>query len=233
MKRGIGFWGKVGWGLVAVAGAVALGVVALRRGEPVNALWLVVATGCVYAIGYRFHSAWLMATVLAIEPQRKTPSERLADGRDFVKTNRWVVFGHHFAAIAGPGPLVGPVLAAQFGYLPGFLWILIGAVLGGAVHDSIILWLSVRRSGKSVGQMLREEVGPVAGTLAVVGLLGIITMLMAVLALVVVRALAESPWGLFTIVLTMPLALAMGVGMRGAGGTRTAWVTVLGVLGLL
>ncbi|MDA1340501.1 MAG: carbon starvation protein A, partial [Verrucomicrobia bacterium] len=197
MKRGIGFWGKVGWGLVAVAGAVALGVVALRRGEPVNALWLVVATGCVYAIGYRFHSAWLMATVLAIEPQRKTPSERLADGRDFVKTNRWVVFGHHFAAIAGPGPLVGPVLAAQFGYLPGFLWILIGAVLGGAVHDSLILWLSVRRSGKSVGQMIREEVGPVAGTLAVVGLLGIITMLMAVLALVVVRALAESPWGLF------------------------------------
>lgn len=233
MKSGIRFWGKVGWGLVAMAGAVALGVVAWQRGEPVNALWLVVATGCVYAIGYRFHSAWLMATVLSIEPQRKTPSERLADGRDFVKTNRWVVFGHHFAAIAGPGPLVGPVLAAQFGYLPGFLWILIGAVLGGAVHDSIILWLSVRRRGKSVGQMLREEVGPVAGTLAVVGLLGIITMLMAVLALVVVRALAESPWGLFTIVLTMPLALAMGVGMRGAGGTRTAWVTVLGVLGLV
>jgi carbon starvation protein len=150
-----------------------------------------------------------------------------------VKTNRWVVFGHHFAAIAGPGPLVGPVLAAQFGYLPGLLWILIGAVLGGAVHDSIILWLSVRRGGKSVGQMLREEVGPAAGTLAVIGLLGILTMLMAVLALVVVRALAESPWGLFTIVLTMPLALAMGVGMRGAGGTRTAWVTVLGVLALI
>jgi len=233
MKSGIGLLGKVGWGLVAMAGAVALGVVAWQRGEPVNALWLVVATGCVYAIGYRFHSAWLMATVLSIEPQRKTPSERLADGRDFVKTNRWVVFGHHFAAIAGPGPLVGPVLAAQFGYLPGFLWILIGAVLGGAVHDSIILWLSVRRRGKSVGQMLREEVGPVAGTLAVVGLLGIITMLMAVLALVVVRALAESPWGLFTIVLTIPLALAMGLGMRGAGGTRTAWVTVLGVLGLV
>jgi carbon starvation protein len=150
-----------------------------------------------------------------------------------VKTNRWVVFGHHFAAIAGPGPLVGPVLAAQFGYLPGFLWILIGAVLGGAVHDSIILWLSLRRRGKSVGQMLRDEVGPVAGTLAVVGLLGIITMLMAVLALVVVKALAESPWGLFTIVLTMPLALAMGLGMRGANGQRTLVVTVLGVLGLV
>jgi carbon starvation protein len=158
---------------------------------------------------------------------------RHADGRDFVKTNRWVVFGHHFAAIAGPGPLVGPVLAAQFGYLPGLLWILIGGVLGGAVHDSIILWLSVRRGGKSVGQMLREEVGSAAGTLAVIGLLGILTMLMAVLALVVVRALAESPWGLFTIVLTMPLALAMGVGMRGAGGTRTAWVTILGVLALV
>jgi carbon starvation protein len=218
---------------VAILGAISLGVVAFCRGEAVNALWLVVATGCVYALGYRFHSAWLMATVLTIDPARTTPAVRHADGRDFVKTNRWVVFGHHFAAIAGPGPLVGPVLAAQFGYLPGLLWILIGAVLGGAVHDSIILWLSVRRGGKSVGQMLREEVGPTAGTLAVIGLLGILTMLMAVLALVVVRALAESPWGLFTIVLTMPLALAMGVGMRGAGGTRTAWVTVLGVLALV
>ena len=218
---------------MAILGAISLGVVAFRRGEPVNALWLIVATGCVYALGYRFHSAWLMATVLTINPARTTPAVRHADGRDFVKTNRWVVFGHHFAAIAGPGPLVGPVLAAQFGYLPGLLWILIGAVLGGAVHDSIILWLSVRRGGKSVGQMLREEVGPAAGTLAVIGLLGILTMLMAVLALVVVRALAESPWGLFTIVLTMPLALAMGVGMRGAGGVRTAWVTVLGVLALV
>ena len=226
-------WAKMAWLLVALIGAGSLGVVAFERGEPVNALWLIVATGCVYAIGYRFHSAWLMATVLAIDPIRKTPAERQADGHDFVKTNRWVVFGHHFAAIAGPGPLVGPVLAAQFGYLPGLLWILIGAVLGGAVHDSIILWLSLRRRGKSVGQMLREEVGPVAGTLAVIGLLGIITMLMAVLALVVVKALAESPWGLFTIVLTMPLALAMGLGMRGADGRRTLIVTVVGVLGLV
>ncbi len=226
-------WAKVVWGVVGLVGAGALGVVAWQRGEPVNALWLVVATGCVYAIGYRFHSAWLMASVLAIEPGRVTPAERKADGRDFVKTNRWVVFGHHFAAIAGPGPLVGPVLAAQFGYLPGVLWILIGAVMGGAVHDSIILWLSVRRGGKSVGQMMREEVGPAAGTLCLVGLLGIITILMAVLALVVVRALAESPWGLFTIVLTMPLALGMGLGMRGAGGVRTFWVTVFGVLGLV
>jgi len=233
MKKGLSLTARVGWGLVAILGAISLGVVAFCRGEAVNALWLVVATGCVYALGYRFHSAWLMATVLTIDPARTTPAVRHADGRDFVKTNRWVVFGHHFAAIAGPGPLVGPVLAAQFGYLPGLLWILIGAVLGGAVHDSIILWLSVRRGGKSVGQMLREEVGPTAGTLAVIGLLGILTMLMAVLALVVVRALAESPWGLFTIVLTMPLALAMGVGMRGAGGTRTAWVTVLGVLALV
>lgn len=233
MRKSPGWLGRIGWGIVAVAGAVSLGVVAWQRGEPVNALWLIVATGCVYAIGYRFHSAWLMATVLMVDPARKTPAERHADGRDFVKTNRWVVFGHHFAAIAGPGPLVGPVLAAQFGYLPGLLWILIGAVLGGAVHDSIILWLSVRRRGKSVGQMLREEVGPAAGTIAVIGLLGILTMLMAVLALVVVRALAESPWGLFTIVLTMPLALAMGIGMRGAGSVRTAWVTVLGVLALV
>ena len=233
MRNSPGWLAKILWGVVAVVGAGALGWVAWQREEPVNALWLVVATGCVYAIGYRFHSAWLMATVLAVNPKRKTPAEQYSDGRDFVKTNRWVVFGHHFAAIAGPGPLVGPVLAAQFGYLPGLLWILIGAVLGGAVHDSIILWLSVRRRGKSVGQMLREEVGPVAGTIAVIGLLGILTMLMAVLALVVVRALAESPWGLFTILLTMPLALAMGLGMRGAGGTRTAWVTVLGVLSLI
>jgi len=224
---------RVGWLGVALGGAVALGVVGLQRGEPVNALWLVVATGCVYAIGYRFHSAWLMATVLMIDESRETPAIRHADGRDFVKTNRWVVFGHHFAAIAGPGPLVGPVLAAQFGYLPGLLWILIGAVLGGAVHDSIILWLSVRRGGKSVGQMLRDEVGPTAGTIAVIGLLGILTMLMAVLALVVVRALAESPWGLSTIVLTMPLALVMGLGLRGAGGVRTGWVTGLGVLALV
>ena len=224
---------RVGWLGVALGGAVALGGVGLQRGEPVNALWLVVATGCVYAIGYRFHSAWLMATVLMIDESRETPAIRHADGRDFVKTNRWVVFGHHFAAIAGPGPLVGPVLAAQFGYLPGLLWILIGAVLGGAVHDSIILWLSVRRGGKSVGQMLRDEVGPTAGTIAVIGLLGILTMLMAVLALVVVRALAESPWGLSTIVLTMPLALVMGLGLRGAGGVRTGWVTGLGVLALV
>ena len=233
MRNSPGWLAKILWGAVAVVGAGALGWVAWQREEPVNALWLVVATGCVYAIGYRFHSAWLMATVLAVNPKRKTPAEQYSDGRDFVKTNRWVVFGHHFAAIAGPGPLVGPVLAAQFGYLPGLLWILIGEVLGGAVHDSIILWLSVRRRGKSVGQMLREEVGPVAGTIAVIGLLGILTMLMAVLALVVVRALAESPWGLFTILLTMPLALAMGLGMRGAGGARTAWVTVLGVLSLI
>jgi carbon starvation protein len=233
MVKKLSGMGKLGWLAVALIGAASLGVVAFERGEPVNALWLIVATGCVYAIGYRFHSAWLMATVLTIDPSRQTPAERHADGQDFVKTNRWVVFGHHFAAIAGPGPLVGPVLAAQFGYLPGLLWILIGAVLGGAVHDSIILWLSLRRRGKSVGQMLRDEVGPVAGTLAVVGLLGIITMLMAVLALVVVKALAESPWGLFTIVLTMPLALAMGLGMRGANGQRTLVVTVLGVLGLV
>ncbi|MFZ9873890.1 MAG: carbon starvation CstA family protein [Candidatus Methylacidiphilales bacterium] len=233
MAKNLSGMAKLGWLGVALVGAASLGVVAFERGEPVNALWLIVATGCVYAIGYRFHSAWLMATVLTIDPSRQTPAERHADGQDFVKTNRWVVFGHHFAAIAGPGPLVGPVLAAQFGYLPGFLWILIGAVLGGAVHDSIILWLSLRRRGKSVGQMLRDEVGPVAGTLAVVGLLGIITMLMAVLALVVVKALAESPWGLFTIVLTMPLALAMGLGMRGANGQRTLVVTVLGVLGLV
>jgi carbon starvation protein len=224
----------LGWTAVAAAGAASVAVLALSRGEPVSALWMVVAANCTFAIAYRFHSAWLMARVLTVDELRATPAEVHADGKDFVKTNRWVVFGHHFAAIAGPGPLVGPVLAAQFGYLPGFLWILIGAVLGGAVHDSVVLFCSVRRRGKSLGQMVREEVGPFAGLAALVGVTAISVILLAVLALVVVNALAESPWGVFTIAATVPIGLAMGMALRsGAGGRRLHWVTAAGVAGLL
>src|SRR4051794_692813 len=205
------------WSLVALLGAASIAVLALSRHEPVNALWMVVAALCVFAISYRFHSAWLMAKVLTLDDLRATPAEVSADGRDFVKTNKWVVFGHHFAAIAGPGPLVGPVLAAQFGYLPGMLWMLIGATLGGAVHDSVILFCSTRRGGKSLGQMVRDEVGPFAGGIALVSIVAIMVILLAVLALVVVNALAESPWGLFTILATMPIAVAMGLAMRSGG----------------
>lgn len=175
---------------------------------------MVVAAVCTFAIAYRFHSAWLMAKVLTLDDSRVTPAVACDDGRDYVPTNRWVVFGHHFAAIAGPGPLVGPVLAAQFGYLPGMLWILIGATLGGAVHDSLILFCSIRRKGKSLGQMVREEVGTFAGLTAQVSVALIMIIILSVLALVVVNALAESPWGLFTIAASMPIAMIMGVGMR-------------------
>ncbi len=224
-----------GWSAIAVAGAASVAVLAWSRGEPVSALWMVVAAACVFAIAYRFHSAWLMAKVLTIDELRATPSETHSDGKDFVKTNRWVVFGHHFAAIAGPGPLVGPVLAAQFGYLPGFLWILIGAVFGGAVHDSIILFCSVRRRGKSLGQMVRDEVGPFAGLAALISITAISVILLAVLGLVVVNALSESPWGVFTIASTMPIALAMGIALRSGGHDRgrLGWVTAAGVVGLL
>lgn len=220
---------------MAILGAVSIGMLAWSRGEPVNALWMVVAALCVFAIGYRFHSAWLMAEVLTLDELRATPAEVHADGHNFVRTNRWVVFGHHFAAIAGPGPLVGPVLAAQFGYLPGMLWMLIGATLGGAVHDSVILFCSTRRGGKSLGQMVREEVGPFAGGAAIISIIAIMTILLAVLALVVVKALAESPWGLFTIAATMPIAVAMGVGMKtvGRAGKGLALVSAFGVAALL
>ncbi|MEY2877812.1 MAG: Carbon starvation protein [Verrucomicrobiota bacterium] len=225
----------LGWSVVAGLGAAAIAVLASSRGEPVNALWMVVAAGCVFAIGYRFHSAWLMAEVLTLDELRATPAELHEDGKDFVKTNKWVVFGHHFAAIAGPGPLVGPVLAAQFGFLPGLLWMLVGATLGGAVHDSVIMFCSVRRRGKSLGQMVRDEVGPFAGGVALISIVAIMTILLAVLALVVVNALAESPWGLFTIAATMPIAVFMGLGMRGVGshGRGLVIVSVLGVIALL
>lgn len=224
----------LGWSLVALLGAASVGVLAWSRGEPVSALWMVVASLCVFAISYRFHSAWLMAKVLTLDDLRATPAEVNADGRDFVKTNKWVVFGHHFAAIAGPGPLVGPVLAAQFGYLPGMLWMLIGATLGGAVHDSVVLFCSTRRRGKSLGQMVRDEVGPFVGAIALVSIVAIMVILLAVLALVVVKALAESPWGLFTIAATMPIAVIMGLAMRRAGsGKALGWISAFGVIALL
>jgi carbon starvation protein len=223
------------WASVVVAGVGSIAVLALSRGEPVSALWMVVAAGCVFAVSYRFHSAWLMAKVLTLDELRATPAVVHEDGHDFVRTNKWVVFGHHFAAIAGPGPLVGPVLAAQFGFMPGLLWMLIGATLGGAVHDCVIMFCSVRRSGKSLAQMVREEVGPFAGLAALVSIIAIMVILLAVLGLVVVNALAESPWGLFTIAATMPIAVAMGCAMRfgGGGGKWLAAVSVFGVAALL
>ncbi|MBZ5721589.1 MAG: carbon starvation protein A [Acidobacteriia bacterium] len=202
------------WFAVAVLGALAVATIALHRGEEINALWLVVAAVCSYALGYRFYSKFVAAKVLALDPQRATPAERLDNGRDFVPTNKWVVFGHHFAAIAGPGPLVGPVLAAQFGYLPGTLWILAGAVFGGCVQDFVILLFSVRRDGKSLTEMAREEIGRVGGFVAYVAVISIIVILLGVAALIVVNALKSSPWGAFTIAMTIPIALLMGLYLR-------------------
>jgi len=221
------------WTLVVVLGTGSIAFLALARNEPVSALWLVVAAVCVFAVAWRFHSAWLMARVLTVDELRATPAVVHEDGRDYVRTNRWIVFGHHFAAIAGPGPLVGPVLAAQFGYLPGMLWILVGATLGGAVHDSIILFCSIRRRGKSLGQMVREEVGPFTGFLALISIIAIMIILLAVLALVVVNALAKSPWGLFTIATTMPIAVLMGLSLRYWMPGRVGLVSTFGVIGLL
>ena len=202
------------WFLLLLSGAWAYAVLAFRRGEPVNSAHILIAAVCTYAIGYRFYSKWIAARVLTLNDRRATPCEVHDDGKDFVKTNKWVVFGHHFAAIAGPGPLVGPVLAAQFGYLPGTLWILIGVVLGGAVQDFAILFCSMRRDGKSLGQMVKEELNSPAGFIAVLAILAILVILLAVLALVVVKALAESPWGIFTVGATIPIALFMGGYMR-------------------
>jgi len=202
------------WAAVAVTAAFCLGGIALNRGEHINSIWLVLAAACSYATGYRFYSRFLAARVLALDDRRATPAERLRDGQDFEPTNKWILFGHHFAAIAGPGPLVGPVLAAQFGYLPGTLWIVIGAVLGGAAQDFVILFASMRRDGKSLGQMAREEIGKVAGFCALITVLLIMIIMLAVMALVVVNALKGSPWGAFTIAATIPIAVFMGLYLR-------------------
>jgi carbon starvation protein len=202
------------WGLIAVLGAFALADIAFNRGEPINSLWLVVAASCIYLVGYRFYAKFIALKVMALNDDRATPAERLRNGHDFEPTNKWIVLGHHFAAIAGPGPLVGPTLAAQFGYLPGTLWIIVGAVLGGAVQDFVILFASMRRDGKSLGQMAREEIGRVGGITALVTVLLIMIILLAVVALVVVNALKGSPWGTFTIAATMPIAVFMGLYLR-------------------
>src|SRR5436305_12932695 len=211
ITRTMTMWKKLLWIAVTLLGLGSIAILAMSRGEQINALWIIIAGLCAFAISYRFYSKWLASKVLLLNDERATPALVQNDGKDFVPTNKWVVFGHHFAAIAGPGPLVGPVLAAQFGYLPGMLWILIGATLGGGVHDAIVMFSSIRRGGKSLGQMLKEEVNPLVGFVAMISVLAIMTILLAVLGLVVVKAMAESPWSLFTITMTIPLALAMGV----------------------
>lgn len=221
------------WIAVALLGASAVGGIALNRGESINAMWFITAAACVYAIGYRFYAAWITAKVLVIDETRATPAERLDNGRDFVPTNKWVVFGHHFAAIAGPGPLVGPTLAAQFGYLPGTLWILIGAVLGGAVQDMVTLFFSTRRNARSLGQMARDEIGPVGGAAALVGTFLIMIILIAVLGLVVVNAMKHSPWATSTIAATIPIAMIVGVYMRNFRPGRVLEASALGVILLL
>jgi len=202
------------WFLIAILGASALGGIALNRGESINALWFIVAALCIYAVAYRFYSAWIAATVLTLDETRAMPAERLNNGRDFVPTNKWIVFGHHFAAIAGPGPLVGPTLAAQFGYLPGTLWIVIGSVLGGCVQDMIVMFCSSRRNGRSLGQIAREEIGVIGGAAALTGTILIMIILIAVLGLVVVKAMYHSAWATSTVFATIPIAMLVGVYMR-------------------
>ena len=218
---------------LAVIGAFAVSGIALNRGEPINALWILTAAVCLYTIGFRFYAAWITARVLATDGSRATPAERLDNGRDFVPTPRWVVFGHHFAAIAGPGPLIGPTLAAQFGYLPGTLWILIGSVLGGCVQDMVILFLSTRRNGRSLGQMARDELGPVGGLAAQFGTLAIMIILIAVLSLVVVNAMKHSPWASATVFATVPIAMLIGFYMRGVRPGRVLEASAIGIALLL
>lgn len=221
------------WGLISALGAASFGILALNRGESINSIWLITAAICVYAIGYRFYSKFMAKRVFELDDNRKTPSEINNDGKDFVPTNKVVLFGHHFAAIAGAGPLVGPILAAQMGYLPGTLWIVVGVVLAGAVQDFIILFASTRRNGKSLGEMIKDEMGKVTGIIAMVGILGIMIILLAVLGLVVVKALVGSPWGLFTVASTIPIAILMGIYMRFVRPGRIGEATVLGIILLI
>src|SRR6478736_6651850 len=221
------------WLAVAVVGAFAFAALALGRGETVNAVWLVTAALSVYFIAYRFYSKYIAERVLQVDDARPTPAVRHNDGMDYAPTNKWVLYGHHFAAIAGAGPLVGPVLAAQMGFLPGTLWILVGVVTAGAVQDFIVLFVSVRRDGKSLGEMIKMELGPIPGSLALVGVLAIMIIILAVLALVVVKALTGSPWGLFTIAATIPIALLMGVYMRFIRPGRVGEASAFGVVLLL
>ncbi len=221
------------WFAVALLGAFALSGIALNRGESINALWLITAAVCIYAIAYRFYAAWIAAKVLMVDETRATPAERLENGSDFVPTNKWVVFGHHFAAIAGPGPLIGPTLAAQFGYLPGTLWILIGAVLGGAVQDMVVLFISTRRNARSLGQMARDEIGPIGGAAALIGTFLIMIILIAVLGLVVVNAMKHSPWATSTVAATIPIAMLVGFYMRNFRPGRVLEASAIGLILLL
>lgn len=223
------------WTIISIVAAVSLSVVTgiINPAENVNALWLVVASGCFFAIAYRFYGSFVAAKVLTIDGARETPAKRLFDGIDYHPTNRWVLFGHHFAAIAGAGPLIGPMLAAQFGYLPGFLWILIGSVLGGAVHDTVILFASVRRNGRSLAQIARDEMGPVGGVAASFAILFILIVALAGLGLAVVNALAKSPWGTFTIAMTIPIALFMGIYLYRIRQGKVREMSVIGVILLL
>src|SRR6266567_3813264 len=225
------WWKKLLWIVISATGVWAMARLALSRGEQISALWIVLAGFCALSISYRFYSKWLATKVLVLNEERATPAILQNDNKDYVPTNRWMVFGHHFAAIAGPGPLVGPVLSAQFGFLPGTLWILIGATLGGGVHDMIVLFASIRRRGKTLGQMVKEEIGHGVGALALISVLAIMIILLAVLALVVVQALAKSPWGVFTIAMTIPIALLMGAGLR-SGLFNVSWITAFGIVGL-
>ncbi|MEP6834611.1 MAG: carbon starvation CstA family protein [Gemmatimonas sp.] len=218
------------WLGVAALGAGAFGILALHKGETINAAWLLTAAVCTYMIAYRFYSKIIAANIFALDATRQTPAERLEDGRDYIPTNRWIVFGHHFAAIAGPGPLVGPTLAAQFGYLPGALWIAVGVALGGAVQDCVILCASLRRNGKSLGQMAKDEIGPIAGGTALVAVLGIMIILIAVLGLIVVNALKGSPWGVVTIGLTIPIALFMGAYLKWFRQHKVLEATAIGLV---
>lgn len=224
---------QLAWASVAIAGACALGVIATARGETVNALWVVVASVSVYLIAYRFYARFIATKVLRIDPLRPTPAVQHPDGLDFVPTNRNVLFGHHFAAIAGAGPLVGPVLAAQMGYLPGMLWLLAGVVLAGAVQDFLVLVASMRRDGRSLGELVRMEMGQFAGSITLVGAFAIMVIILAVLSLIVVRALAESPWGMFTVAATVPLAMLMGVYMRWVRPGRVGEASLIGLVGLI
>ncbi|WP_447771590.1 carbon starvation CstA family protein [Pseudomonas kilonensis] len=221
------------WLLLAVVGACALGVVALRRGEAINALWIVVAAVAIYLVAYRYYSLFIANNVMQLDARRATPAVLNNDGLDYVPTNKHILFGHHFAAIAGAGPLVGPVLAAQMGYLPGTLWLIAGVVLAGAVQDFMVLFLSTRRNGRSLGDMVREEMGRIPGTIALFGCFLIMIIILAVLALIVVKALAESPWGIFTVMATIPIAMFMGIYMRYIRPGRIGEISLIGVLLLL
>ena len=221
------------WAAVLGLGLAAVSAIALNRGESISAMWFIAAAACIYAIAYRFYAAWIAASVLAVDATRATPAERLDNGRDFIPTNKWVVFGHHFAAIAGPGPLIGPTLAAQFGYLPGTLWILVGAVLGGAVQDMVTLFFSTRRNARSLGQMARDEIGPIGGAAALIGTFMIMIILIAVLGLVVVNAMKHSPWATSTVAATIPIAMLVGFYMRNFRPGRVLEASLLGVALLL